>query len=103
METKHTPGPWEIIREQDYDGTGETTFVTQIGPFHIEFHDDLNKGMPDRIEADISLFAAAPPLFAALQGLFNGGYFIASASDAEDDTRLKKDAIAAIAKALGTA
>jgi hypothetical protein len=67
VKTAHTPGPWAVIREDDHDGPSKTTFVEQIGPFHIEWHDDLNKGNHVRIEADIALVSAAPDLVNALK------------------------------------
>jgi hypothetical protein len=97
---KFTPGPWEVVREEDaYAGEFEGAslpFVTNIGPFHIEWHDDLNANNADRIEADIALMAAAPDLLEALQRLLKG----------EDDEYLTPQGLrnlarAAIAKATG--
>jgi hypothetical protein len=87
---RHTQAPWEVIRELDEDSASETSFVTQIGPFHIEWHDDLNKGNPERIEADIALASAAPKLLAALQRLIaiDDAHATLHAPDGDDVARM---------------
>jgi hypothetical protein len=69
IEIKHTAGPWEVEREIDAEDDDSMMFVTKIGPFHIEWHEDLNQNNPDRIEADIALASSAPELLEALKAL----------------------------------
>ena len=72
MSAKHTPAPWTVTRQEDYDGRTKNMFVERIGPWHIEWHADLNKQQPDRIEADIALTRAAPALLKAARKVLKG-------------------------------
>ena len=63
METKHTPGPWEISDTEDI-GTWDTAVASMDG-----FRD----GDPvdaEENEANRNLICAAPDMLEALQGLF---------------------------------
>ena len=58
METKHTPGPWEVHQGNDYTVVLRPDDTTDYA-IHI----------PDGDIADARLISAAPDLLAALEGL----------------------------------
>lgn len=97
---KHTPGPWRAVTVP-YDSSA----------FYIEARNAPDKRSPmvahiprstvQPMEANARLLAAAPDLLEALEGLLshpNGGTYRNSA-----DSEAVKAALAAIAKATGTA
>jgi len=74
-ETKHTPGPWEIVQsDDDFDpisirmGTALATPGRCRTIHRIDIDWDLERGRPDYAEgrANLHLIAAAPDLYAAL-------------------------------------
>lgn len=97
METKHTPGPWQLERL-----TGDHDIGIRVtGPVVSGYTAFIRTGWPhenQRVEqeANAKLIAAAPDLLEALMTLV-------SSYDAEDSFAELTVARAAIAKATGSA
>lgn len=96
-EPKFTPGPWR--RGKDFDGSynGEI-----IGPLDTPYQNDV---IADWVkECDAHLIAAAPDLYAALEGLaiaYKALSEMTGHTFHQDDCSRYQIAIAALAKALG--
>lgn len=88
--TKHTPGPWSVMSEwpEELDGYEHHCVVGADNEPLTDYPAN---------EADIVLMAAAPELLAALELLVDNPY----REGTESDERLRRIALAAIAKAKG--
>lgn len=107
MKSKHTPGPWKVIKSEMhgepmlYVGTPQSTTDFTLGGLekHAAY---ILGGCPSETEANARLIAAAPELLAAakLVMLVNPGAVYLNGTDGERYAEFDKLA-AAIAKAEG--
>ncbi len=88
METKHTPGPWEV------------ELGTANRDWHIIKRGTAWNATSAERDANARLIAAAPDLLAAL-ALILADYSAAYGGDEKDEPKAMKAARAAIAKAEG--
>lgn len=104
METKHTPGPWTVVKNGNskslvrYSDGENVTYVAQCNDMQF---------CPEHgtVEANARLIAAAPELLAALENLFEHCAMMhkhwGEASNAKEAEAAIQAGRAAIAKATG--
>lgn len=95
-ETKHTPGPWKVVRCNPSPTSGEV-MISGSNPGYLAEVRDCRSG---DVDANAHLIAAAPELLDALQGL------VRELSDSDDEGLIENAepmiaARVAIDKALG--
>lgn len=102
MEMKHTPGPWQAVK----NGVCQSAVQASNGTWIT--HDAGEELSCNEAEANARLIAAAPELLEALQAMLNAdlyadgeGIWRFDSSDTEDGQSAVSKASAAIAKATG--
>ena len=105
-EPKHTPGPWDVYdrRRLHSDNEGSTTIIAGDIWIACVHGSHVGPQSKEEVDANVSLFAAAPELLEALKKLYalvEGECPSLLDEDSGGDSRLDIEIRAAIAKAEG--